>query len=337
MQAGSAETGGSRHVLERSVDAVRLENLPRGRDQRLAVPDRIAANSHSPSMRETYIDVRYWHAENPASPESKDRSVQIKDKVFVVTGGGNGMGREVALGLLKRGARVAAVDLNEAGLAETAKLANAGKNLTTHPLNVSDRKAVLALPAAVIKAHGQVDGLFNVAGIIQPFVKIQDLDFEIIERVMNVNFWGVVNMSKAFLPELLTRPEAGLLNVSSMGGFLPVPGQAAYGASKAAVKLFTEALFAELQDTPVAVTVVFPGGVGTNITGELRGRHGQDDGGDGGQEAPQDRHPRRRRPSDHRGHGEGRVPGSASAATPSSWTASRASTRSAPRCSSPTR
>jgi NAD(P)-dependent dehydrogenase (short-subunit alcohol dehydrogenase family) len=192
--------------------------------------------------------------------------MKIKNNVFVVTGGGNGMGREVVLGLLQRGARVAAVDLNEAGLAETAAMAAAGDRLTTHAVNVSDRKAVLALPAKVEKAHGRVDGLFNVAGIIQPFVKINELDFDVIERVMNVNFWGVVNMSKAFLPTLLARPAAGLLNVSSMGGFLPVPGQAAYGASKAAVKLFTEALFAELQGTNVSVTVVFPGGVGTNIT-----------------------------------------------------------------------
>jgi NAD(P)-dependent dehydrogenase (short-subunit alcohol dehydrogenase family) len=192
--------------------------------------------------------------------------MQIENKVFVVTGGGNGMGREVALQLITRGARVAAVDLSQAGLDETAALAGAGERLTTHAVNVSDRKAVLALPAAVKKAHGQVDGLFNVAGIIQPFVKIADLDFEVIERVFNVNFWGVVNMSKAFLPELLARPDAGLVNVSSMGGFLPVPGQAAYGASKAAVKLFTEALYAETRGTGLSVTVVFPGGVGTNIT-----------------------------------------------------------------------
>ena len=86
--------------------------------------------------------------------------MEITGKVFVVTGGGNGMGREVVLGLIKRGARVAAVDLNEAGLAETAQLANAPEgHLTTHPLNVTDRKAVLALPAAVVKAPGQVDGL----------------------------------------------------------------------------------------------------------------------------------------------------------------------------------
>lgn len=193
--------------------------------------------------------------------------MKLDNKVFVVTGGGNGMGREVALELLRRGARVAAVDLNEAGLAETAGLAAAGDRLTTHALNVADREAALALPATVQKAHGQIDGLLNIAGIIQPFVKIQELSFEQIERVIDVNFWGVVNLTKAFLPALRERPESGIVNVSSMGGFLPVPGQAAYGASKAAVKLFTEALFAELQGTSVAVTVVFPGGVSTNITG----------------------------------------------------------------------
>lgn len=193
--------------------------------------------------------------------------MQVSDKTIVVTGGGNGMGREVVLELLRRGARVAAVDLNEATLAETAQLAGPNATrLTTHTLSVADRDAVLDLPEQVIAAHGGVDGLFNVAGIIQPFVKINELGFDVIERVMNVNFWGVVNMVKAFLPHLLTRPEAGILNVSSMGGFLPVPGQAAYGASKAAVKLLTEALFAELQGTGVTATVVFPGGIATNIT-----------------------------------------------------------------------
>jgi len=193
--------------------------------------------------------------------------MQLENKVFVVTGGGNGMGREVVLGLLARGSRVAAVDLNESGLAETAKLAGAASaQLTTHTLNVTDRQAVLALPREVSTAHGQVDGLLNVAGIIQPFVKLKDLDFDAIERVFNVNFWGVVNMTKAFLPSLMERPEAAVLNVSSMGGFLPVPGQAAYGASKAAVKLFTEALYSENLGTNLAVTIVFPGGVGTNIT-----------------------------------------------------------------------
>lgn len=194
--------------------------------------------------------------------------MRVAGKVFVVTGGGNGIGREVVLGLLARGGRVAAVDLSEAGLAETEGLAkSAGDRLTTHVLNITDRPAVEKLPDAVIAAHGQVDGLVNVAGIVQRFVRVQDLGYDEIERVMAVNFWGVVNMAKAFLPVLLARGEASLVNVSSMGALAPVPGQSMYGASKAAVKLFTEALSAELRGTNVAVTVVFPGGVATNILG----------------------------------------------------------------------
>jgi NAD(P)-dependent dehydrogenase (short-subunit alcohol dehydrogenase family) len=191
--------------------------------------------------------------------------MEIRDHVLVVTGGGNGIGREVVLALLAQGARVAAVDLRPDGLAETARLAAAGDRLSTHTADVSDPTAVAALPAAVVAAHGQVDGVVNVAGIIQRFARVVDLPDGEIERVMAVNFWGVVHVSTAFLPHLLERPAACLVNVSSMGALTPVPGQAAYGASKAAVKLFTEGLYAELRGTPVAVTVVFPGGVGTQI------------------------------------------------------------------------
>lgn len=193
--------------------------------------------------------------------------MRAQGKVIAVTGGGNGIGRQVVLELLRRGARVAALDISEQGLAETATLAgaNAGK-LSTHVANITDRAAVEALPAAIIEAHGQVDGLINVAGIIQPFVLLNDLDYTAIERVMNVNFWGTVYMNKTFLPHLLTRPEAHIVNISSMGGFLPVPGQTIYGASKAAVKLMTEGLHSELTDTNVGVTVVFPGAIHTDIS-----------------------------------------------------------------------
>jgi NAD(P)-dependent dehydrogenase (short-subunit alcohol dehydrogenase family) len=194
--------------------------------------------------------------------------MKIADKVFVVTGGGNGIGREVVLGLIARGGHVAAVDLSDTGLAETAQLAAAERSrLTTHVLNITDRAAVQRLPGEVAAEHGQVDGVINVAGIVQRFARVQDLSFDEIERVMAVNFWGVVNMSKAFLPVLRERPQASLVNVSSMGALVPVPGQSAYGASKAAVKLLTEGLYAELRGTSVAVTVVFPGGIATNILG----------------------------------------------------------------------
>ena len=112
--------------------------------------------------------------------------------------------------------------------------AGAGDRVSVHAVDVADRPAVEALPAAVVDAHGQVDGLINCAGIIQPFVPLLDLDYANIERVMAVNFWGPVHTTKAFLPHLVARPRAHLVNVSSMGAFLPVPGQTAYGASKAA-------------------------------------------------------------------------------------------------------
>jgi len=194
--------------------------------------------------------------------------MQIQNKIFVVTGAGGGIGGEVVAKLLAKGARVAAVDLRQEGLdAIKEKNPQFAEKLSLHAINITEREAVLALPQAVVAAHGSVDGLINCAGIIQPFVKVNDLDFESIERVMNVNFYGTLNMIKAFLPTLLTRPEAHIVDVSSMGGFLPVPGQSVYGASKAAVKLLTEALYAELLDTPVHVSIVFPGATNTNITG----------------------------------------------------------------------
>ena len=135
--------------------------------------------------------------------------MQIADKIFVVTGGGNGIGREVTLELLRRGARVAAVDLSEAGLAETVALASArADRLSTHALSVSDRAAVEALPEQVIAAHGQVDGVLNIAGIIQRFVHVEELSIEEIEKVMAVNFWGTLYMDKTFIPYLKQRPAA---------------------------------------------------------------------------------------------------------------------------------
>ena len=193
--------------------------------------------------------------------------MKTKGKVFVVTGGGSGIGRELVLNLLKQGASVAAVDISQPGLQETAELAGADQErLSSHILDVTDRSEVEELPEIVISRHGAVDGLINNAGIIQPFVKLNNLEYEAIDRVLNINLYGVIYMTKAFLPYLLDRPEGHIVNVSSMGGFLPVPGQTLYGASKAAVKLMTEGLYSELLDTNVRVTVVFPGAVATNIT-----------------------------------------------------------------------
>lgn len=193
--------------------------------------------------------------------------MKVINKIIVVTGAGGGIGSELVLTLLNRGAKVAAIDLRDESLQQLKKRAgDLAKNLSIHAVNITDKKSVAALPKQVIEALGSVDGLINCAGIVQPFVKVNDLDYDAIERVMDVNFYGTLYMTKAFLPELLKRPEAHLVNVSSMGGFLPVPGQSVYGASKAAVKLLTEGLYAELLNTNVHVSVVFPGATQTDIT-----------------------------------------------------------------------
>jgi NAD(P)-dependent dehydrogenase (short-subunit alcohol dehydrogenase family) len=190
--------------------------------------------------------------------------MEISGKVIVVTGGGSGIGRAVVLALLARGAKVAAVDISAASLAETAQLAGSA-SLSTHVLDITDREKVSALPAEVVTLHGAVDGLINNAGIIQPFKNFSELDYKDIERVLNVNLYGPIHMLKSFMPLLKQRPEAHIVNVSSMGGFFPFPGQTLYGASKAALKLLTEGLYAELLETKIGVTVVFPGAIKTNI------------------------------------------------------------------------
>jgi len=192
--------------------------------------------------------------------------MKVLEKVIVITGAGGGIGRELVLNLLSKGASVAAVDINKDALAETVKQAGEiGDKLSTHIVNITDKAAVEALPEQVIAHHGAVDGILNNAGIIHDFIKINDLDYDEIKLVMDINFYGTLYMTKSFLPYLLKRPVGHITNVSSMGGFLPVPGQSIYGASKAAVKLMTEGLSAELKDTSVNVTVVFPGGVSTDI------------------------------------------------------------------------
>jgi short-subunit dehydrogenase len=192
--------------------------------------------------------------------------MQIADKVFVVTGAGSGMGREIALELVRRKGKVALVDFRKETLNQTAQeIEKLGGVCATFLLDVSDSAACAKLPKQVLTKFGQVDALINNAGIIQPFVKVIDLKMEDAVHVMNVNFSGPLMLTKAFLPELVKRPEAHILNVSSMGAYAPVPGQSVYGASKAAIKLFTEGLRSELMNTKVGVTVVFPGAIETNI------------------------------------------------------------------------
>lgn len=192
--------------------------------------------------------------------------MKISNKVILVTGGGNGIGQQLVLNLLQRGATVAAVDISEDGLNQTLHLAGSrADRLSLHKTDISNRDAVKALADEVLNRHGHIDGIINNAGIIHRFMPVSELGFDVIDRIINVNLHGVFNITKTFLPHLKTRPEANITNISSMGGLFAFPNQTIYGASKAAVKLFSEGLFAELRNTNIQVTVIFPGAIKTNI------------------------------------------------------------------------
>ncbi|MFM9378874.1 SDR family NAD(P)-dependent oxidoreductase [Gordonia sp. VNK21] len=194
--------------------------------------------------------------------------MQPAGKVFVVTGAANGIGEQVVRELLARQARVAAVDLDEAALQRLSESAAVGGRLSTHRLDVTDAGAVAALPAAVIAAHGQVDGLFNIAGIAQDFETAAGIDEARMRTVMEVNFFGTVAMVRSFLPELERRPGgAVVMNTASLAAMVPVPGAAIYGASKAAVAQFGYGLRQDLRHagSAVSVTTAVPGTVWTEL------------------------------------------------------------------------
>lgn len=193
--------------------------------------------------------------------------MKVQGKVLVVTGAASGIGEALTYLLLEKGAKVTAVDMHKGALADLQRNVGVDNgNLSIHVCDIANQTAVNELPKVVIAAHGAVDGIINNAGIIQPFIGVDKLEDQSIEKVMQVNWWGTLAMVRAFLPLLRKRPDAHIVNISSMGGFLPVPGQTVYGASKAAVKLLTEGLYAELTETNVRVTAVFPGAIATNIT-----------------------------------------------------------------------
>ncbi|PQA87042.1 SDR family NAD(P)-dependent oxidoreductase [Hyphococcus luteus] len=190
---------------------------------------------------------------------------KFSGKLCVITGAGSGIGRALARALAAKGARLALSDVNEEGLAETVRLigAPASNSIRTDRLDVSDAGAVEAYAASVKESLGDADYLFNVAGMTR-LGDFNETSLENFEKVMNVNFWGVVRLTKAFLPQLLAT-KGGVINISSLFGLIGFRGQTHYSASKFAVRGFSETLAIELEEKGVAVTSVHPGGVATNI------------------------------------------------------------------------
>jgi NADP-dependent 3-hydroxy acid dehydrogenase YdfG len=203
-------------------------------------------------------------------------------KTAVITGAGSGMGRYLAVLLAKAGANVAICDINQDTLNATATMVkqyNVG--LSTHVVDMGDMDQIEALPEAVIAQHGSVDLLFNNAGVTvgSTFDGMSERDWD---WVMNINLNGVVKSSRVFLPYLKDRPEAVLVNTSSIFGMIAVAGQSVYHATKFGVRGFTESLAKEFKGTNLQVHCVHPGHVGTNILANSRfntdqpGRFGED-------------------------------------------------------------
>lgn len=196
--------------------------------------------------------------------------MRLTKRVAVITGAGSGIGHATALALAKRGCNLALADINPAAVELTAiEARQRGVQASFHSLDVADRDAVRALPEAVRAAHGRVDLLVNNAGVALggTFEQVSEEDFE---WLMDINFNGVVRMTRAFLPMLRASDDARIVNLSSIYGIISPPGQSAYSASKFAVRGFSNALRHELEGTSVGVTVVHPGGVATAIAKNAR-------------------------------------------------------------------
>ncbi|CAN5665778.1 SDR family NAD(P)-dependent oxidoreductase [soil metagenome] len=197
----------------------------------------------------------------------------LKDKVVVITGAGSGIGRALALDLAKRGSLLALSDVNEAGLADTVALvADAGvSKVRSDRLDVSDRDAFARYALDVVQDFGRVNVVINNAGVALAG-DLVDLEYNDIDWIIGINFWGVVHGTKEFLPHLIASGDGHIVNLSSLFGLISMPGQSMYNASKYAVRGMTEALREEMliAGHPVGVTSVHPGGIKTAIARNAR-------------------------------------------------------------------
>ncbi|MDB5215635.1 MAG: family NAD(P)-dependent oxidoreductase [Myxococcaceae bacterium] len=196
----------------------------------------------------------------------------FQNKVAAITGAASGMGRSLAINLAKQGCHVAISDVDEKGLAETAKLADGhGMKVTSKRVDVANRAEVYAWADEVVADHGKCNLVFNNAGVGYG-ASVEGCEYPDAEWVVGINFWGVVYGTKAFLPHLRASGEGHVVNTSSVFGLLGFPGQSTYNATKFAVRGFTEALRIELDMTkaPVSATSVHPGGIKTNIARTAR-------------------------------------------------------------------
>ncbi len=241
------------------------------------------------SLRQRFPFSSYTHSSLNAS----DLASYYSGHVAAVTGAGSGMGRELARHLASMGCNLALADINPERLAHTQELlAGCNIEITTTVLDVADKIAVDTWADNVMVQHGKVNFIFNNAGVAM-YSTVEGSSVEELEWVMDINFWGVVYGTKAFLPLIKQSVEQSesnalfskkgkprqfnenghIINISSLFGLIALPSQSAYNASKFAVRGFTESLRQELdiQQCGVHATCVHPGGIKTNIANNARG------------------------------------------------------------------
>lgn len=203
----------------------------------------------------------------------------LDDKVVVITGAGSGIGRALAVNAAGRGAHVAVSDVNEAGLAETVELVKAAgaRAVRSDTLDVAKREEIVGYAEAVADQFGRVNVVVNNAGVSMTG-NFANMTYEQMEWIVDINFWGVVNGTKEFLPHLIASGDGHVVNISSLFGLISMPGQTLYNSTKYAVRGFTEALREEMLigKHKVGVTAVHPGGIKTGIVRNGRVTDGDD-------------------------------------------------------------
>jgi short-subunit dehydrogenase len=202
----------------------------------------------------------------------------ISGTAIAVTGAASGIGRALARELAAHGADLALADRDEAGLAAVASEIGNARKVSVHRVDIGEPQEIAAFAQAAVAAHPALNILINNAGVAL-LGGFSEIDQPQMEWLMNINFWGVVRTTRAFLPHLATQREAHIVNLSSIFGIIGPPGQSAYSASKFAVRGFSESLRHELQmaKSPVRLSVVHPGGVSTNIARNSRSGSGVTD------------------------------------------------------------
>jgi len=213
--------------------------------------------------------IRYYRKTPTNKQECKVKKFDLNGRTVVITGAGSGIGRATAIGASLRGAELALVDVNKAGLEETKnQCAGAGK-ISLHLADLSMRGAIIPLVDEIMAEHSKIHVLMNNAGVAVAgeFGATSENDFD---WLMEINFHAVVRLTRAFLPILRAQDMGHIVNISSIFGVIAPVGQTAYCASKFAVRGFSESLRHELAQSNVGVTVVHPGGIATSIATNAR-------------------------------------------------------------------